>query len=307
MEPRSDRGWGVVVALSLTVMLLSVVSPVLLIFVPLSLLLLALPPRRPTLLVLGIALAAVAFLGTGDSPLWYAERGWALLLGAWFVVVVARWPRAGFMPRALAALGAAMASATLFLSASQGGWGFLDWTLARRFRGIAADAAALWGAAAGPDGVGGPFADGLFHAAELQSRFHPALLALASLAGLAVAWWAFRRLAVGERAPLRPLREFRFPDDLVWLLIAGILLVILPLGEPALRAGSNVLIFMGALYALRGVAVVLALLGVTGLATVMLGVIALIFLPMVMVATALVGLTDTWFDLRARRAARPDS
>src|SRR5690625_256647 len=135
MEPRSDRGWGVVVALSVTVILLSVVSPVLLIFVPLSLLLLALPPRRPTLLMLGVALAATAFLGVGDSPLWYAERGWALLLGAWFVVVVARWPGAGFMPRALAALGAAMASATLFLSASRGGWEFLDWTLARRFRG----------------------------------------------------------------------------------------------------------------------------------------------------------------------------
>lgn len=306
MEPRSDRGWGVVVALSLAVLLLSVVSPVLLVFIPLALLLLAVPPRRPGLVILGLALAAGALMGAHDSPLWYAERGWALLLGAWFVVVVARWPGANFLPRALGALGAALLTAGISLTAVRG-WAFLDWTLARRFRTIAADAAAIWGTAAGPEGVTGPFADGLYHAAELQAQLHPAFLALASLAALAVAWWAFRRLVGGETRPLGTLREFRFPDDLVWLLITGILLVVLPLGEPALRAGANVMIFMGALYALRGVAVVLVLLGVTGLSAVALGLLALIFLPMVMVATALVGLTDTWFDLRARRAARPGS
>ena len=135
----------------------------------------------------------------------------------------------------------------------------------------------------------------------------PALLGLASLTGLAVAWFAFQRVANREPTPLRPLREFRFPDDLVWVLIAGVVLLLLPFGA-AERAGTNLLAFMTALYALRGLAVLLVLAGAPGPLGMVVGGLLLLFLyPLVMAMTVLVGVTDTWLDIRARRRAVPPS
>jgi hypothetical protein len=153
------------------------------------------------------------------------------------------------------------------------------------------------------------FTEALSQFAELQMILHPALIALESLAALGVSWWAYRRLAASEIHPLGRLRDFRFGDHLIWLLIAGLLLVILPLGEVAVRAGSNVLACMGALYALRGAAILLVVFGLQGAAGAFItGVVLLFLYPIVLTTAILVGLSDTWFDLRARRAAaRPDS
>ena len=62
--------------------------------------------------------------------------------------------------------------------------------------------------------------------------------------------------------------------------------------------------FMAALYALRGLAVLLALAGSPGPAAILLGGLALLFLhKLAMAATVMVGLSDTWLDLRRRRSA----
>jgi hypothetical protein len=271
--------------------------------------LLTLPPRRPVLMVLGVALAVLVLRGTGTGPLWYIERGWVLMLGAWFMVMVIALPAAGFFSRALAALGASSATLAVFLTVLPDGWRVLDWSVTRRIQATASDAALLWSSSSVTGGWGGRFTEAISQFAELQALLHPALIALESLAALGVAWWAYRRLAARERHPLGRLRDFRFGDHLVWLLIAGILLIILPLGEVAVRAGSNVLAFMGALYALRGGAVLLVVFGLKGLGGAFIAGVLLLFLyPIALVTAILVGLTDTWFDLRARRlAARPDS
>src|SRR5690606_25169464 len=112
--------------------------------------------------------------------------------------------------------------------------------------------------------MGSEMSDALFRAVELQALVFPALLALASVAALAVAWWGYRRMSGGGPRPLAPLREFRFHDGLVWLLVIGIALLVLPVDGIADRAGSNLLTFMAALYALRGLAVLLVLGGVPG-------------------------------------------
>jgi hypothetical protein len=93
------------------------------------------------------------------------------------------------------------------------------------------------------------------------------------------------------------------------LLIAGVLLLVLPMGEAAVRAGSNVLAFMGALYALRGAAILLVVFGLQGLGGAFIaGLLLLLLYPFALTTAIIVGLTDTGFDLRARRAAaRPDS
>ncbi len=83
--------------------------------------------------------------------------------------------------------------------------------------------------------------------AHLWWTLFPALLALQSLAGLGLAWWIWARSGPpGDRhVPLGRLREFRFADELVWLPIVAIVIVVLPLGGALTRAAGNVLFFMG--------------------------------------------------------------
>jgi hypothetical protein len=146
----------------------------------------------------------------------------------------------------------------------------------------------------------------VYAAAELQAKLYPAMLALASLAALGVSWWAFGRLARGERTPLGPLREFRFGDGMVWLLIAGLVLLGLPLNALATRIGENLLTFTAVLYALRGAAVLVMIGGVPGPLGMLLAALLIVFLyPFVMATTFLVGLSDTWLDIRARRQTPP--
>jgi hypothetical protein len=104
------------------------------------------------------------------------------------------------------------------------------------------------------------------------------------------------------------LRDFRFSDELVWIVVAGIVLVVFPFAAPVTRTGANLLTFMAALYALRGVAVMLSLFGTPGVVGgVFGGIVFLMLYPIVMATTLMVGLTDTWLDLRARRLTRQDN
>jgi hypothetical protein len=311
VEEKPGHGWGTAAGLALATASFAVLSPGLLIFLPLSLFLLSLPPRRPFLAAGGALLLWVVLTGgdSGGSPLWYIERGWVLVLGAWFMLMVVLLPGAGFFTRALAALGASAATVTALLVLVPSGWPVLDWAIGRRIQETATDAAALWTNSAVSEGLSGRFTDALKRFSELQSLLHPALIGLESLAALGVAWWAYRRLAARERHPLGRLRDFRFGDHLVWVLIAGILLLVLPLGEAAVRAGSNVVAFMGALYALRGAAILLVFSGLQGVGGAFVaGLVVLFLYPVALMTAVVVGLSDTWFDLRARRAAaRPDS
>jgi hypothetical protein len=140
----------------------------------------------------------------------------------------------------------------------------------------------------------------------------PAILALQSLAALALAWATYHRLARTRLGPpLRPLREFRFNDQLVWGLIVGLTIVLLPTLNALHGVGKNLLIFFGALYAVRGFGVLswfmapgtfgiaLAVGFVLLLAPVLNAFVALAFL-MLCVASLALGLGDTWADWRSR-------
>lgn len=299
------RGWAGVAALALATAFLSAVQPALLMFVPLALLFIALPPRRPLLLALGAFILWLAFGGTPvASALWYFERGWALLLGAWFVVAVVLGPRWTFLPRALGAIAATAATVSIFLLVNRGGFAILDSAIAARLRSTASQVLTVWQSTNASESVRVDMGEMLYRFAELQGRLFPALLALASLAALGVAWWAFGRVAEGIAYPLARWREFRFRDELVWLLIAGLALLLLPLDQLATRAGENLLLFMAVLYALRGAAVLLVIGGASGPLAVVVGTLLVLFLtPFVMATTFLVGLSDTWLDIRARRQA----
>lgn len=303
----NGRGWAAVVGLSLLTAILSVVQPAMLVFLPLAVLLLALPPRRPFALALGALIVVLSFSGPPQGSLWYFERGWALILSAWFVVAVLAWPSAGFLRRGLTAVFAAVASASVLVVTNSGALGRIDELIEQRMGAAVQQVIAASESSSGAPALG-RLADTVSRAVELQAMLFPALLALSSLAALALAWWLFQRLGANQAAPLRPLREFRFHDGLVWLLVAGIMLLVLPLDGLASRAGSNLLAFMAALYALRGLAVLLVISGgLPGPAWIVLGgLVAVLLYPLVMATTFFVGLTDTWVDIRTRRRGTAD-
>ncbi len=104
------------------------------------------------------------------------------------------------------------------------------------------------------------------------------------------------------------LRSFRFSDHLVWVLLLGLALLLAPVGAMADRVGGNVVFFMSALYALRGLAVLLSLIGGMSVVAGVLGGLAMLIvypiLAVVLLVMFAVGLSDTWLNVRGRIEAR---
>ena len=293
-------GLGAAVALVLGATLVSAIHPALLIALPLALLLVALPVARSPFRLVGVIILVLLFAEPATGALWYAERGWAIMLGAAFLGVVALRPGEAFLHRGLAAVAVTMLFGGAVLLVS-GAWTRVEWALTRRFR----QASAFWTSrleAANEPSLADMGAT-MERVADLEVMLYPALLALGSLAALAAAWWCYRRLVDRSGKALSRLREFSFEDHLVWILIAGALLLIVPLGEVAARIGANLAAFMAALYVLRGAAIVLALTGLTGVGAFLLGMVSVLLLPLVAGAAMVIGLSDTWLDLRRRRSS----
>jgi uncharacterized protein YybS (DUF2232 family) len=127
-------------------------------------------------------------------------------------------------------------------------------------------------------------------------------LFLASLGGLRLAWTWLHRLAshpIGP--PPAPFAAFQFSDQLVWGWVVGLSLCLLPLPPGWSIAGANVLLVVGVLYAVRGLAVFSAgSTRVPGSVIATLTVIAMFLLPFVVGGLTLLGLADTWLDFRRR-------
>lgn len=143
-------------------------------------------------------------------------------------------------------------------------------------------------------------------------RMFPALLALESLAALALAWAAYHRLSRRRLgSPLAPLREFRFNDQFVWGLILGLVILLLPGLANVRGLGSNLVLFFGALYAIRGLGVLAWFMAPGAFAMSLVAGAVLVFVPVVNVIAVLgfmtlgvtalgLGVGDTWADWRSR-------
>ncbi len=135
----------------------------------------------------------------------------------------------------------------------------------------------------------------------------PALLALESLLALALGWAAYHRLTrVRIGPPLGALRDLRFNDQLVWGLIVGVTVVLLPTLAEWRTVGANLLCFFGTLYALRGAGVLswlvpnrFAVPAIIGLAVLVPILGPLWVLAATLTLTFGLGLGDTWRDFRA--------
>ena len=141
---------------------------------------------------------------------------------------------------------------------------------------------------------------------------YPSILALESLMALALAWTTYHRLGRARLGPpLAPLRDFRFNDQLVWGLIVGLTIVFVPTLSAFGGVGRNLLVFFGALYAVRGLGVLswflapgaLAVSAVVGFAMLwapVLNAVAAAGFTLLALAAFGLGLGDTWADWRSR-------
>jgi hypothetical protein len=187
------------------------------------------------------------------------------------------------------------------------GWEQIDWLITQRVEqsvSASLQAFAILG--------GGETQPGLLEtlsvAGEIQNVLFPSLVALSTLAALGVAWWLHVRVGLAASdGGLGPLREFRFPDALIWAFIAGLaLLLATEWSDGWGRVGTNVVAFMAALYLLRGAGVLLFLWGgVSWVSGLLLAVGVLLAGPVLALAAMLVGVGDSWFDLRRRLDGPP--
>ncbi len=130
----------------------------------------------------------------------------------------------------------------------------------------------------------------------------PATLALWALTGVRLAWGWYHRIA---RTPFLPtpgrFRDFRFNDQLVWLLIAALGAVLLGQTRPVNLVASNVLMFIGVLYTLRGAAVLrMSVLRASPMFVGLLFLMMLALFTVIPIGLMLLGLADTWVDFRQR-------
>lgn len=144
----------------------------------------------------------------------------------------------------------------------------------------------------------------------------PGMLALQTLAGLALAWHLHLRLApagaqasVATGAAPSRFKDFRMGDGWVWGIVAWLGVLILPVSNALHVAGTNVGLVASVLYMLRGAAIVVTFaeaFGVSAVALVIVaGVAATLAVPLLFVLPGLctIGITDTWYQYRRRLAA----
>ena len=331
--PPRERGWWGPILSVLVLVLVSTLSAVRIV-VPVEDVLLLLAPvtaacavagwragGRLPLAVLWTAFAVwVLWQGTAGSGRFLDfARGWAVLLALAFGVAAASWKEEHFLPKALVALSAALLLGVTTLMLVPGGLAGAAELVSGEVGRRAIQATREWQELTGtPEWIDlvqrspgwGVYSETVAKQLEelpvLALRYYPALLALQSLAVLAIGWAVYHRVGRARLGPpLSSLRDLRFSDSLVWGMVAGLALVALPLSGVVRDAGLNLLIFFGVLYAMRGLGVLVWFLAPGRVMTVVLFVFSVIFWPVVLIVSAGLGLGDTWFDWR--RASRQRS
>ncbi|MGQ0539107.1 MAG: DUF2232 domain-containing protein, partial [Gemmatimonadaceae bacterium] len=194
------------------------------------------------------------------------ERAWCVLLAASFGLVHVLAPSRRLLSRALAAIALTSVSALVITALVPDGFSQLHSAVTAEIDGrldasinLLANAMQMpqWQRLAESSPAFARLAEEstgqLQEFAQVAARLYPAVVALESLMALALTWALFHRISRTRIGPaLMPLREFRFNDQLVWGLVVGIVLLVLPSFSGLRDVGLNLLFFFGALYALRG-------------------------------------------------------
>jgi uncharacterized protein YybS (DUF2232 family) len=157
----------------------------------------------------------------------------------------------------------------------------------------------------GAEGAGGgsvsEFARNLADGVASASMITPGFLTLVAMVGGWLAWiWYVRisRRPIGP--PAKPLHEFRFNDQLIWVLIADVALTLLTPSEALGNLAANLFVVIGGLYAVRGLAITMT--GLRRTSPWFALVLYLLAFPVLPFALFAIGVADTWLDLRRRMA-----
>ena len=153
--------------------------------------------RRLPAAVAAIFAVFVAVGVPARGGVWYFERGWAVVLAGWFVVLTMRWPRSQFFPRALASVAATTALVGLLLLIRPGSWSMVDWVITEGWMRTVSFVAQM-SIESDPEAYSAADLNTAYEWTTQFGRLFPALLGLSSLSGLAVAWWAYVRLSSGS-------------------------------------------------------------------------------------------------------------
>ncbi len=132
-----DRGWRSAAALFAVACFASVTSPAALLAIP-FLLLVGAKGLRGFAMFAAIVLALLASVSGVTDAVWFVERGWALLLGGWFVALSLVWPASRPSTRALGAVFGAAGAAACLMAFRVGAWSALDWAITDRVKSAVA-------------------------------------------------------------------------------------------------------------------------------------------------------------------------
>ena len=255
------------------------------------------------LALLGAVSVALLVLSGGDGRLGAATSAYIVLASGAFVSLVLLRPDT-ILRQALRSIALAGAATAVLIQAIWGtaGWGALAWEITR---GTSLTMRMIVEAA--PDAF--PLYESMV---RFISMTWPAMLALQTLAGLALAWELHRRIgasaAQGGGAPLMRFKDFEIGDGWVWGIVAWLGVLILPVSSFLHVAGTNLGLVAGTLYVLRGAAIVATFAEAFGISALTLVLVAAaaaaLALPLLFVLPGLctLGITDTWYQYRRRLA-----
>ena len=278
------------------VLLTSTARPSVLVAVPFLVLVATNLPHRYAILSATLIAMLIVMIGPYDG-MWYLERGWALLLGGSFVGLSIVRPKMKISDRALEAVFGALMVLVILMTLIPGAWNVVDWVISDRVRATVTQVIAL----GGNEWLTPAFISALYQTAEVQVLIFPALTALASMSALLLSWWLFTLFSGRSEGVLGAVKNFRFNDHLIWIFVVGLFLLFTRWSEPLQRVGSNAVVFIGALCAVRGAAVIVFITGgfsVLGYAMTIFGLV--IVPPIVLGGAILIGIADIYLDFRKR-------
>jgi len=209
----------------------------------------------------------------------------------------------------LLALGVAALLVVVLFAAFGWSWDELHWWVQYQRGYVSRSALAPLRARPGGGELADAFAAVLDRSVEFEANNYPALVGLKIMAGLAIATALYHRLTSRPWGlALGRLRDFRFSEHLGWAAAIPLMIVLLPHLAAAKVAATNLLLLVGAMYALRGIGVVAfgaSLAGTGPVATALMLAATLFMLPVVLGGAILLGVLDAGMDLRRRWAKPP--
>ena len=132
----------------------------------------------------------------------------------------------------------------------------------------------------------------------------PGEILLETLGAIFIGILVFRKTgkyASGFELGQGSFNEYRFSDNIVWILIIAMIAFLLgPETSLIRKAGANGLYFMSVLYIVRGLAVIFGLIYRQGNSALLKALVLITCFPPLCIMHLMFGVLDTWIDFRAR-------